>query len=729
VTSVPSTPGAPPSGAPPPMGSAAGATISPPAASLHAALDAFFAEGGPLARRLPGYKPRAAQIDMAHLVADALRTEKGRLAVEAGTGTGKSLAYLAAALLADKRVAVTTGTKALQDQLYTKDVPLALACVADLKGEAEEIDPAVLMKGRQNYLCKLRYERFQMQPTFAFASEAQAFVQITRWAQHTTTGDRAELTSLPEPYVTWSDLDAGSETCIGMKCQHYEQCFVVKMRRRADGARLIVANHHLLCADLRVRLESRGNSDMGFAKVLPDVDAYLLDEAHVLPEVASDYFGVQVGSVGLARLFTDVRKHADGLGGDDRAAVLDAMLAAEERLERLLVQVHGGGGGRDRVRLSLPPVVTSLREAAVEALGALEKALEAVADETLAGLADGATRTAERLNLVGRVGSARGEVDFVLGRAADDPSYVVVSEPTRRGALVTAAPVDVAAALEGTLFDLSQPVVMTSATLAVANDVRPWLEKVGVPAESAVTRVLPSPFDYARRAALYCPTNMPEPSHPSYAERFFDEARFLLEMTRGGALFLFTSIAAMEEGYEALLPTARKLDVPAFRQGEMQKNKLLDELRAHDGETGALLCATRSFWEGVDVRGRALRLVVVDRLPFEVPTDPLRQARAELRRSRGGDPFLDQALPEAALALKQGAGRLIRDVEDAGLVAVLDGRLRTKRYGRVFLETLPPLTRIGARRPLLEFWERFVRPSLGLAAGPAPALGADGENS
>lgn len=701
------------------------ASDAPSSASLHAAIDAFFAENGPLAKRLSGYKPRSAQIEMAHLVGECLLAEKGRLAVEAGTGTGKSLAYLAAALLADKRVAVTTGTKALQDQLYTKDVPLALACAADLLGASatEEADPAVLMKGRQNYLCKLRYERFQMQPTFAFASEAQAFVQITRWAAATSTGDRAEMSTLPEPYTTWNDLDAGAETCIGMKCAHYEQCFVVRMRRRAEGARLVVCNHHLLCADLRVRLESRqaqggDSSAMGFAKVIPDVDAYLVDEAHALPDVASDYFGVQVSSHALGRLFGDVRKHADGLGGDERAAVLDAMIAAEEHTERLLLQVQVQGKERERVRLSLPSTATSLREAAVEALTGLGKCLENLPDESLAEIPNGALRTAERMNLVGRVDTAASEVDFALGKATDDPKYVVVAEPTRRGALVTAAPVDVAAALEGTLFGLAEPVVLTSATLAVAKDVTPFLERAGVPVEGTVQRVLPSPFDYARRAALYCPTNMPEPNTPAYAERFLDEARFLLETTRGGALFLFTSTAAMEEGYEALLPVARRLDVPAFKQGDMQKNKLLDELRAHAGETGALLCATRSFWEGVDVRGRALRLVVVDRLPFDVPTDPLRKARAELCRSRGGDPFLDQSLPEAALALKQGAGRLLRDVDDAGIVAVLDGRLRTKRYGRVFLETLPPLTKIGGRPALLEFWNRFVRPSLGFDEAP-----------
>lgn len=686
---------------------------SPAAPALHAALDAFFAADGPLAKRLHGYKPRSPQIEMAHVVADALLTEGGRAAVEAGTGTGKSLAYLAAALLAGKRVAVTTGTKALQDQLFTKDVPLALQCVADLGIAHDDGEPVVLMKGRQNYLCKLRYERFQQQPTFVFAAEAQAFTQITRWAEHTTTGDRAELASLPEPYATWSDLDAGSDTCIGMKCQHYDACFVVKMRRRAESARLIVANHHLLCADLRVRLESRSETAaMGFAHVIPDVDAWIVDEAHALSEVASDYFGVQVGAVGLKRLFGDVRKHADGLGGDDRAATLDAMIAAEETVEHLLAQVPAQE--RERTRLQLSAAASELRAHALEALDELSETLEKLPDPSVQGDGQQTMQSAERVNLVQRVMGARTEIDFVLGRAAQDPRYVVMAEASRRGAVVTAAPVDVAAALEGTLFSLPQPVVLTSATLAVAGSLSSWLGRLGLSADQAVQRVLPSPFDHAKRAALYCPAGMPDPKHPTYEERFLQEATFLLEVTRGGALFLFTSNAALDEAYAALQPVARRLGIPTFRQGEMQKNKLLDELRRHDGNTGALLCATRSFWEGVDVRGRALRLVVVDRLPFEVPTDPLRRARAELCRAQGGDPFRDQTLPDAALALKQGAGRLLRDVEDAGIVAILDGRLRSKPYGRVFLETLPPLTRIGGRPALLEFWERFVRPSLGL---------------
>lgn len=720
-------------------------------ATLHASIDAFFAANGPLHKRLPGYAPRHQQIDMAHRVADCLVSKKGRVAVEAGTGTGKSMAYLAASLIGQQcahvgPVVVTTGTKALQDQLYGKDVPLALAAIADLLGTGVDelgADPAVLMKGRQNYLCKLRFERFSAQPLFAFSAEALMFKQLVGWSTATSTGDRAEMSFLPDQFAAWGDFDAGSETCIGMKCKDYEQCFVVRMRRRADGARLVVANHHLLCADLRLRLETRAarEGDQGGAHVLPEAGAFVIDEAHALPDVASDSFGVSVGSNALARLLGDVRRFADTLGGDDRAAVLDGMIAAEEKIEMLLAPL--AGRERERERLRLPDGAAGLRDSASAALASLQQTLENIADETLSargdddGLvslgavspsagaqatasADGATRTAERMALVGRAAGARSEIDFVLGRAFDDPRFVVLAEPSKKGAKITAAPVDVAAALEQTLFALEQPVVLTSATLAVAGrgkqPLASFLARVGLP-EDAPGAVLSSPFDFARRGALYCPRDMPEPNDPDFFERFIDEGRFLLETTRGGALFLFTSNAAMDEGFRALLPVAQRLGIPAFKQGDMQKGRLLEELRNHTGDTGALLCATRSFWEGVDVRGRALRLVVVDRLPFDVPTDPLRVARAELCKQRGGDPFRDISLPEAALALKQGAGRLLRDVDDAGIVAVLDGRLRKKSYGPVFLDTLPPLTRIGARPALAEFFRRFVQPTLGLSDG------------
>ncbi|MCC7073845.1 MAG: ATP-dependent DNA helicase [Deltaproteobacteria bacterium] len=680
--------------------------------ALHQALDAFFAERGPLAMRLPGYRPRASQIELAHAVLDALQQKGARLAVEAGTGTGKSLAYLAAALLTERRVVVTTATKALQDQLFLKDVPLALAALGELRGLAvDEGEPAVVLKGRQSYLCKLRFERLSAQPTFAFAGDAREWPSLVRWAAATATGDRAEL-DLPEPWATWSDLDARRETCVGVRCPHHDACFVTQARRRAEGARVIITNHHLLCADLRLRHATRTSDEgAGFARVIPDADAVLLDEAHALPDVATDHFGVAVSTSALARLVAETRRFADGLGGDQRALVLESALVADEALAALVVALGHQAGERTRLRPQV--ALAAARDRLAAALVRLGRALAPPDDERAAPADDGGARAAERAGVQARIAEAADELRFTLGRALDDARFVVMIEPERRGVLVSAAPVDVAGVLADTLFHGDTPVVMTSATLAVGGNADAYLRKVGVPPERASARVWSSPFDFARKGALYCPKDMPEAKDAAHVARFVDEARFLLELTRGGALFLFTSHGALKEAALQLRPIAAALALPFLQQGEGAKHKLLDELRRADGERGAVLCATRSFWQGVDVRGRALRLVVIDRLPFDVPTDPLVRARADLCAARGGDPFRDLAVPDAALALKQGAGRLLRDVDDAGVVAVLDGRLRTRAYGRTFLEALPPLTRIGARPALAEFWRRFVQPSLG----------------
>lgn len=687
--------------------------------ALHQALDAFFAERGPLSTRLPGYRPRTSQIELAHAALDALQTKGARLAVEAGTGTGKSLAYLAAALVAERRVVVTTATKALQDQLFFKDVPLALAALADLRGrDVDEGDAAVVLKGRPSYLCKLRFERMSAQPTFAFAADARDWPSLVRWAAATATGDRAEL-DLAEPWATWSDLDARRETCVGARCPHYDACFVTRARRRAESARLIIANHHLLCADLRLRHHTRSGDDgAAFARVIPDADAFVLDEAHALPDVATDHFGVAVSSTALTRMLTEVRRFADGQGGDGRALLLDAALACDEALATLFVALSSapssgrGHPGPERARLRLSAATTGPRDRAVAALVELGRALAPAGDAGAGASADVSARAAEQAGLQGRANEAADELRFTLERAHDDARFVVMVEPERRGVLVTAAPVDVAGVLAGTLFHGDTPVVMTSATLAIGGNADAYLRKVGVPPERASARSWGSPFDFARRGALYCPKDMPEAKDRAHLARFLDEARFLLELSRGGALVLFTSHGALKEAAEGLRPVAAALGLPFLQQGESAKHKLLDELRRADGERGAVLCATRSFWQGVDVRGRALRLVVIDRLPFDVPTDPLVRARADLCAARGGDPFLDLAVPDAALALKQGVGRLLRDVDDAGVVAVLDGRLRTRGYGRAFLDALPPLTRIGARPALAEFWRRFVQPRL-----------------
>ena len=726
-----------------------------------AEIEAVFAADGPLATLMPGYKPRRSQIDMALAVGRCLETSRGRLAVEAGTGTGKSLAYLVPALLSEKRVVVATGTKALQDQLVDKDAPIAVAAVAAIRGSAAVEQSVLRMKGRTNYLCKLRYEAFARQSTMDFGGD-NTLVQLKRFAETTTTGDKAELTGLPDSFSLWSDLDANKDHCLGQACPQYDECYVVTMRKKAESAAVIVVNHHLLCADQRLRLESGGfdDGDDGYG-VLPIMDALIVDEAHSLPDVATDHFGLSASSEEVGRLLLDVRKQGDACGPEERTSLIHASAEVGDA-STAFFHAASNLGKRDGARDSLRPG-EPVRGERLGFVGSDElKALGAAVNSAIQGLGDvlDAARTAflddgveatmvkAALNgLKERSGRLRATIIYLAGPAATDRQYVCFVDTSSRGVTITAAPIDVRAPLSGTLFAGEAPVVLTSATLAVGEDIEPFLFQVGltkdakdsshddddpfadddhavvvkdadnndsgedVPPLEVAQAIFPSPFDHPRRAALYAPIEMPEPSSPNWAAHFDEEVIFLLALSRGGALLLFTSHRAMQDAVTRLRPALQELGIPLLKQGDRPKGVLLDELR---NSGNAALFATSSFWEGVDVGGAALRLVIIDRLPFRVPSDPLVRARAEHARSLGKDPFADLAVPEAALALKQGAGRLLRTVDDAGVVAVLDGRLRGRSYGQTFLKALPPMTRVGARKSVVQFWVRFVEPTLGL---------------
>lgn len=726
-------------------------------------IEAVFAADGPLATLLPGYKPRRAQVDMALQVARCLDTPAGRLVVEAGTGTGKSLAYLVPALLSGRRVVVATGTRALQDQLVDKDAPIARAAVeAVVKDGAPR--PVLRLKGRTNYLCVLRFENLARQGTLGLGDGGDdVLVQITRFAAQTTTGDRAEL-DLPDHLPIWGDLDAGKDHCLGQSCPRYDDCWLVKARRQAEQAAVIVVNHHLLCADQRLRLESGGfDEGEGGVGVLPAMDALVVDEAHALPDVATDHFGVSISSEDLFRLAADVNRVADACGAAERQRLLytarDVDVCGRDFFGAIAAP------GADAPRDSRPPrrvdgVVfadasfseraaflptdesRSLGEAACDALKVLGDALDAARAtfEVDAGVEAQMQRAA--LNgLRERAGRVRAQLSYLSGPAADDRSSVCFVDKGPRSTSLVTAPIDVRAPLSGTVFAGATPVILTSATLAIGDDVGPFIHKIGLDVEPVavhddkeeegdapeeviadggddvlavapvMTGIYPSPFDHAGRAALYAPTSMPEPDQPGYSARFDAEVLFLLELSGGGALVLFTSRRAMDDAARRLRPALETLGIPLLKQGERPKAALLDELRQ---QGKAALFATSSFWEGVDVVGGALRVVVIDRLPFRVPSDPLVRARAEHARSLGKDPFKDIAVPEAALALKQGAGRLLRSVDDAGVVAILDGRLRGRRYGGTFLKALPPMTRLGSQKTVTQFWVRHVEPVLGL---------------
>jgi ATP-dependent DNA helicase DinG len=738
-----------------------------------AVIQAVFAEDGPLARLLPGYRPRRAQIEMALQVARCLETDAGRLVVEAGTGTGKSLAYLVPALLWGRRTVVATGTRALQDQLVDKDAPIARQAVAAVRPELD-VGPVLRVKGRTNYLCVLRFENLARQGRLALADAGDAhFAQLSRFAATTQTGDRAEL-DLPEHLPIWSELDAGKDSCLGQSCPRYDDCWLVKARRQAEQASVVVVNHHLLCADQRLRLESGGFDDgEGGFGVLPTMNALIIDEAHALADVATEHFGVSVSSDDLVRLTVDVQRVASALGPSERQALLTSARDVLHGAGLLWAEIATPGGSAQ------PEVTTRSREALVTDAAFMERAVfvptpevgtlaEGVGDalKTLSTSLD-AARAVEDANpgieaamqravlngLVERSGRLRAQLSYLVGPAAEDRASVCFVEKGPRSTALATAPIDVRGSLSSTLFANATPVVLTSATLAVGDDLDPFLHKVGLvgAAPGAVNdedtvadddddhddhdnddhrqhddtaktaeatppqthkAVYPSPFDHAGRAALYAPTSMPEPDDPAYSARFDAEVRFLLTLSQGGALVLFTSRKAMDEAARRLRPHLDDVGIPLLKQGERPKATLLEELRR---EGRAALFATSSFWEGVDVVGAALRLVIIDRLPFKVPSDPLVRARAEHARSQGYDPFLDLALPEAALTLKQGAGRLLRSVDDAGIVAVLDGRLRRRRYGATFLRALPPMTRVGSQTTVTQFWVRAVEPALGLA--------------
>ncbi len=652
-------------------------------------IEAVFAEDGPLSTMLPGYRPRRAQVDMALQVAKAIDTPWARLVVEAGTGTGKSLAYLIPALLSGRRVVVATGTKALQDQLVDKDAPVARAAVNAVLGD--DLDrPVLRLKGRSNYLCKLRYENFERQGSLGLGDDgADALVQLRRFAETTRSGDRADLVGLSESWRGFADVDANRDHCVGQSCPRYDECFVVLARRQAESAAVVVVNHHLLCADQRLRLESGGfdTEGQGFG-VLPAMDVLVVDEAHALADVATDHFGVSVSSEDIVRLAGDVRRAADALGSHER----DTLLLTLANLEQAGVEFFSSAMTTTKVSTaqstSSPSSSSSRGEEPAARLvfrptdfvtrrgnetGEFLKMLADDLDDARATFDDeGVEATMQKATLSGlkeRAIRTRAQLIYMAGPAASDQRSVCFIHQGAKNTTLTSAPIDVRAPLSATLFSSPTPVVLTSATLAVGTDVQPFIETVGLdavgvddiagafvddaaeldavdeegggddderPAVVVTSALYPSPFDHRGRAALYAPTAMPEPEKPDFQARFDDEVRFLLKLSRGGMLVLFTSRRAMDDAARRLEADVAALGVPLLRQGERPKGVLLDELRSHGH---AVLFATASFWEGVDIVGPALRVVVIDRLPFRVPSDPLVQARNDAKKAEGKDPF------------------------------------------------------------------------------------------
>ena len=614
----------------------------------------IFSLGGPLARALPGYAYRPEQAAMAKAVGQALaRLEP--LIVEAGTGTGKTFAYLVPALLSGRSVIISTGTRTLQDQLFRRDVPL----LARALGLPVKI---ALLKGRANYLCRHRMELATQQGSLLGdeRSATRVLAKVSRWAATTKAGDLSELTDLPEQSSVWPQITSTRENCLGQECPQFSRCHVFEARRNAQAADIVVVNHHLLLADLALK-------DEGFGDLLPGAEAVILDEAHQVPDIAAQFFG-QVWSVRQVQLLMrDVTAEMTAAG--IRAPSIAAAVAeVDAHLEELRAALP-----RDPGRYEW----AGLPDAFLDVVPDLETALS-----DIAGQLDGLGAGAGTANCARRAAALANGLASLRELSHDTGLRWVDVSPN--GLLLQFTPFEIAERLREYVESRPCAWIFTSATLAIGEDFSHFAARVGLP--DARTVRIDSPFDYPSQARIFLPPRMPEPQSPAFAASFIDACAPLLEASGGRAFLLYTSYRGLADGVRALQARFPDPPFPVLVQGDAPREALLNRFR----ELGnAVLLATGSFWEGVDVKGEALSIVAIDKLPFASPDDPLLKARLEGIRRRGGNPFFEYQLPQAVLALKQGVGRLIRDFEDFGVIVIGDPRLKTKAYGRVFLEALP----------------------------------------
>jgi len=625
--------------------------------SAHPVLTEILGSDGSLARALPGFGFRSQQLAMAEAVA-AVIEDGGILLTEAGTGTGKTFAYLVPALLSGRKVVVSTGTRNLQDQLFLRDIPRlrdALALPAKI----------ALLKGRSNYLCLHRLETAATDPRARVPQTADLLVTVRRWAHGTRHGDIGELSGIPEDVGIWPLVTSTTDNCLGTECPVYEKCYLVEARRRAQEADLVVINHHLLCADFALKEE-------GFGELLPHADCFVIDEAHQLPEVANQFFGLTVSARQLQDLVRDTEVEYQREAGD-QPAVTQATAALDKTVRdlRLLFGVDDRRGSWREVvdAPHLLDAVDHLRER----LAGMKQALETVSGrgKGLDSCLDRAEVLSNMLDLVTSDEHAEGAVRWF--------------ETTRLGFRLSRTPLDIAEPFRNQMERLGASWVFTSATLAVGDSFTHFQHQLGV--EESRTARWDSPFDYPKQALWYVPRGMPDPRQPGYTSAVVERALPVLEASGGRAFMLFTSHRALQEAARLL---EGRVEYPLLIQGTAPRTELLERFRSLGN---AVLLGTGSFWEGVDVPGEALSCVIIDKLPFAAPGDPVLQARLDAIRARGGNPFMDYQVPQAVIALKQGAGRLIRDGADRGVLMTCDPRMLSRPYGHVFLAAMPPFGR------------------------------------
>jgi len=640
---------------------------------------------GPLAHAFARYEARESQLTMADAVEHALESSE-LLLIEAGTGTGKTLAYLVPAILSGKRVVISTGTKTLQDQIMEHDIPL----LAEHLGVAVS---AACMKGLNNYLCMRRFEEFRRSSAGNDGPLSRSLPMLEAWQTTTASGDRAELSELGSDAAIWAEVHSGADTRIGSKCHYFEECYVTAMRRAAERARIIVVNHHLFFADLATRGPHGGG-------VIPDYDAVIFDEAHEIEDVATNFFGITVSSTRLEVLVRDATRTLAAAGVErDASGFLHDILASGSQLFASLPRPAAGDAGR------VPLAKEVFDDRAREGMFALDNALD--------GLTAYAKRHVAESEAVAQIARRAQKIRDDVATIASGSDNTAITWTEQRGRTVTIgqSPVEIGPLMREQIFYRGIGVVLTSASLATGSSSSPFdfmKQRLGIDFEPQEHR-LPSPFDFAEQAALYLPIELPDPREPNFSDVARDHIVQLTTLTDGGAFVLCTSIRSMRTLSALCRPLLPQLTL--MTQGDAPNNVLLERFR----ENGrAVLFATASFWQGVDVPGQALRLVIIDKLPFDVPTDPLIQARCDRLKAQGIEPFMKYLVPSAALTLKQGFGRLIRTRDDRGIVAILDRRLTTKGYGKVFLRSLPDASRCQSFEEVEAFWRAGKSPD-----GPA----------